>query len=244
MNIVIRRFVTIYGEPKTPNPSEFRAEYERALASYTEATLNRAVDTVVQEFRPFANQPWPAISDVIKAARKACEGTAADAKTEMDKIRFRVRKVNHQAKVSAAFWLERSPLGRQALLEGWARELWEWVTQVIANAQLEGRQLDQDAIRFDPERIAYAREHCQSGRLEHLDLWLIFGTEAKAIEWLKRRHGPDYQPRPPIKLQPRAKPAKLDWSRAGDGAFQRMQTTSKNRELHQGIAARITGERE
>lgn len=246
MNIVIRRFMVIYGEPKTPNPSEFRAEYERALSGYTESTLSRAVDHVVQEFKPFASQPWPAISAVIAACKKVCE-TTTDGKSEMDKIRAQIRETNRQAKARAAMWMERSPLGRQAILEGWPRELWNWVTQLYAKALTDGRRLDDEEIRFDPKRIEYARAHCSNQHWEKADLWVVFGTEEKALYWMKQRHGEDYEGPPQVAIQPRQNAKPHDWQRATATPFKAMQQASPNRELHREVSSitkRITGERE
>lgn len=242
----IERLYRIYGNPRTEDVPGFVGEYEKALNAFTPETLDRAINIVVQDFKPYANQPWPAISDLIKAARKTCEGTT-DGKGEMDKIRARVRDAQRDAKVRAAWWLERSQLGKQALMEGWPRELWEWVSQIYTTAILEGRNVDPERIRFDPDRIAYAREYCKSGLMILVDLMVIFGSREKALEVYQAVYGEEWtqpDPAPPQKPQGNV----IDWKRATAKPFRAMQATSPNTGLHRegggvsDLSKRITGE--
>lgn len=66
----IKRLFTLYGNPRTDYPDAFVSEYRSALGKYSPETLGKAIDAVRLEFKPYANQPWPAISDIIKHAKR------------------------------------------------------------------------------------------------------------------------------------------------------------------------------
>lgn len=76
---VIKRFWTLYGEPKTQDPDGFLAEYETALRGFTEPILRQAVDRVVKanEYRS-----WPMPGEVCKACADIGVEVGAKAKRE------------------------------------------------------------------------------------------------------------------------------------------------------------------
>lgn len=46
-NHFLRRMLTVFGEPKTDNVEAFLGEYERALGGYTEESLKRGADAII-----------------------------------------------------------------------------------------------------------------------------------------------------------------------------------------------------
>ena len=64
LTTVIRRFVLVYGEPKTNDIEGFYAEYQRALKGFSEAVLQAGVDDVI---RDHTFPTWPTVGEVYKA---------------------------------------------------------------------------------------------------------------------------------------------------------------------------------
>lgn len=66
-NILLSRFLTLYGEPKTDNVEAFFGEYEKALSGTAPDVLQGAADLVIreQEFRS-----WPTPGECVKACNK------------------------------------------------------------------------------------------------------------------------------------------------------------------------------
>lgn len=74
-DLVLARFLTLYGEPKTDNLEAFIAEYERALKGTARDILHLAADRVIklQEFRS-----WPTPGECVKAAQAEAERVAIE----------------------------------------------------------------------------------------------------------------------------------------------------------------------
>lgn len=72
-DLVLARFLTLYGEPKTDNLESFIGEYERALAGMSKEVLKGAADRVIraQEFRS-----WPTPGECVKACHAEAERIA------------------------------------------------------------------------------------------------------------------------------------------------------------------------
>ena len=67
-DLVLARFLTLYGEPKTDCLEAFIGEYESALTGYAPDVLRGAADRVIrdQEFRS-----WPTPGECVKACESA-----------------------------------------------------------------------------------------------------------------------------------------------------------------------------
>lgn len=72
-DLVLARFLTLYGEPKTDNLEAFIAEYESALAGMSREVLTGGANRVIraQEFRS-----WPTPGECVKACHQEAEHLA------------------------------------------------------------------------------------------------------------------------------------------------------------------------
>lgn len=61
----IERFLAMFGEPKTPNPSRFIEEYRKALRGIDGDVLDRAVDRIMRK-----TTFWPKPAEVIQEAHQ------------------------------------------------------------------------------------------------------------------------------------------------------------------------------
>ena len=73
--LMLSRFLTLYGEPKTDNLEAFFDEYERALKGTAREILQLAADRVIraQEFRS-----WPTPGECVKACQAEAERKAIE----------------------------------------------------------------------------------------------------------------------------------------------------------------------
>lgn len=73
--LVLARFLTLYGEPKTDNLESFIAEYEAALAGMGREVLISGANRVIraQEFRS-----WPTPGECVKACHAEAERMAIE----------------------------------------------------------------------------------------------------------------------------------------------------------------------
>jgi hypothetical protein len=62
---IIERFMAIFGEPKTPNPEVFLAEYADCMEGYDEAALRRAADRLIRS-KTF----WPRPAELLEEANR------------------------------------------------------------------------------------------------------------------------------------------------------------------------------
>ena len=71
--LMLSRFLTLYGEPKTDSLDGFFDEYERALRGFHREILQAAADMVIraQEYRS-----WPTPGECVKACHVAAEKAA------------------------------------------------------------------------------------------------------------------------------------------------------------------------
>lgn len=61
---LISRLMTVYGEPKTDDPTGFLMEYQKALGGYPDEILDRTGDVVIRTIGPF----WPKPAESVKIA--------------------------------------------------------------------------------------------------------------------------------------------------------------------------------
>lgn len=64
---VIKRLSNVYGAPNTADQESFYDEFCKALKGYSEALLEKAIDTVVKE-RTFPG--WPVVGEVVEAVNR------------------------------------------------------------------------------------------------------------------------------------------------------------------------------
>ena len=76
--IVVKRFISVYGTPDTPDPKGLIAEYNRALSGTDVALLQRAIDKAIDKH---AYRNWPTIGE--------CKGMIAVVAAELDADRRR-----------------------------------------------------------------------------------------------------------------------------------------------------------
>lgn len=70
VEIMLSRFATLYGEPKTPNVDAYMAEYVAALKGTSPAVLREATDHLVRTNR---HRSWPTIGDCTAACTDAAD---------------------------------------------------------------------------------------------------------------------------------------------------------------------------
>lgn len=82
--VVLSRFLTLYGEPKTDNVAAFLDEYERSLGHFSAEVLRRAANKVIDD-QVF--KAWPTPGECRKAAEHAAQlmPRSAPSQAELDK---------------------------------------------------------------------------------------------------------------------------------------------------------------
>lgn len=65
---LIQRFIAVFGEPKTPNPEEFLAEFAKAIAGWKLHVLDQVGDEIIR-----SNQFWPKPAEVNDKASALAE---------------------------------------------------------------------------------------------------------------------------------------------------------------------------
>lgn len=85
-DLVLARFITLYGDPKTDSIENYVAEYEKALGSYSGKVLTMAADLVIkkQEFRSWPT-PGECVTAAIYAQMIVVDPKPAPSQSELDK---------------------------------------------------------------------------------------------------------------------------------------------------------------
>jgi hypothetical protein len=65
--LVIDRFANLYGAPETEDPSQFMAEYSRALSGFPAAVIKSAIDRIIDENE---YRFWPTVGTCKKACQR------------------------------------------------------------------------------------------------------------------------------------------------------------------------------
>ncbi len=120
-SIVFRRFLSVFGEPKTANPEAMFEEYERALSGNKDEVLHRAVDML---FKKSKFRSWPTIGECVDAVRAAAAIKSGQNKAERP-FEERYPEWSTQA-FDVADRMVKCALGKQALNEGWLLGLHEF----------------------------------------------------------------------------------------------------------------------
>ena len=117
--------------------------------------------------------------DSIVAERKAAERQSAHAQPGVvrsaDEFMERLKREKDDAQAWARDWLRQTPLGREALADGWARALYNIVWQIKLAWTRDGKACDFHDIKLDDlatdslrgeKLIAYFRRYCRAPDVE------------------------------------------------------------------------------
>lgn len=81
-NALLKKLITLYGEPKTDDPLDFLAEYADALRGFDDATMKAAANKIAKS-RMVSS--WPTIGECIEACKQA-EGVAKFSSVALEPI--------------------------------------------------------------------------------------------------------------------------------------------------------------
>lgn len=73
--LIIQRFLTLYGPPKTNDKKAFFAEYQRALGGVEPGILKAAADKAIDGH---TYPSWPTIGEVVEAVKSVAEQRAME----------------------------------------------------------------------------------------------------------------------------------------------------------------------
>lgn len=127
MQSFLAPLLAVLGEPSTPDPDRFLAEYGRELSMYSAAELSKAASVVMRSHKGPAR--WPRLADCVDACNDARE-------------RVHASRPAHRGGVSIETWEARlasaerqivCPMGLTAAREGWVLGLRDFV---VANNRL------------------------------------------------------------------------------------------------------------
>jgi hypothetical protein len=136
----LRRFMAVYGEPRTPDPDEFLTEFAACLEGCDASALRKATDRLIRK-----SSFWPKPAEVLEAV----SSILAERDRQMETTR-RPPNVHEQFKLATG--LVQGPLGKIAARDGWVRGLWDFCR---VHERLPGE-------REQREIIASAREHVET----------------------------------------------------------------------------------
>ena len=121
-NILVQRFLNMFGEPDCPNVAAYVAEYVTALDGFGAKELDAAASSIIRNppkrMRKLGH--WPSVEECVQAAAKARQAS----KTVPKDNRHPEESREAYAYADAAIM---SPLGRQAAAEGWVGALHDWL---------------------------------------------------------------------------------------------------------------------
>lgn len=174
-DVVVRRFVTVFGEPKTDNSSAMVAEYERALHGNSPEVLNRAVDRLLRKTK---FRVWPTIGECMDAVQAA----ATEAKSQSSQVRpeqpFSATYPEWSDEAFAiADRMVRCKLGKAALEQNWLLGLHEFIRKE--------RRYPNGSEQKNIIRIARLIDRCASGQ-EHMGV-MHEGLKKLAVSFVERR---------------------------------------------------------
>ena len=122
-DVVIRRFVTVFGEPKTDNSSAMVAEYERALRGTSPEVLQRAVDKLLRKTK---FRVWPTIGECMDAVREAISDARAVSGKSREPSGPSYPERSDKA-FAVADRMVKCQLGKAALAQDWLLGLHEFI---------------------------------------------------------------------------------------------------------------------
>lgn len=122
-SVVIKRFLTVFGPPKTDNVEAMFAEYERALARNSTEVLHRAVDKILRKTKFRA---WPTIGECVDAVQSAAGDLNEPLKDRAERAFDEKYPEWSTQAFDVADRMVKCALGKQALDEGWLLGLHEF----------------------------------------------------------------------------------------------------------------------
>lgn len=163
--------IAVLGEPNTPDPERFLAEYARMLRGYGAQELADAADHVLATYKGPAR--WPRIPDCIEAAEQARE------RLKFKRGQKQATEEDYFSKANAA---ERammdSQIGHAAAREGWANGLRDFI--------IEKRRLPQHHEIHRMKENAEFMDRCAAGTI---DMGIMHNSLQKlAQKMVDRRH--------------------------------------------------------
>ena len=174
-DVVIRRFVTVFGEPKTDNSSAMVAEYERALHGTSPEVLHRAVDKLLRKTK---FRVWPTIGecmDAVQAAAEEVRSQSSQARPDQPFVET-YPEWSDEAFVIADRMV-RCKLGKAALEQDWLLGLHEFIRKERRYPSgNEQKEIIRQTRRLD---------RCASGQ-EHMGM-MHEGLKELAVSFVERR---------------------------------------------------------
>jgi len=135
----LRRFMAVYGEPRTPDPDEFLTEFAACLEGCDASALRKATDRLIRK-----SAFWPKPAEVLEAV----SSILAERDRQAESTR---RPPTVQEQFRRATGLIQGPLGKTAARDRWVRGLWDFCR---IHERLPGE-------REQREIIGHAREHVE-----------------------------------------------------------------------------------
>lgn len=143
--------IAVLGEPNTPDPERFLAEYGRMLRGYGAQELAEAADHILATYKGPAR--WPRIPDCIEAAEQARERLAFKRKQS------KPVEDDYFARANAAeMAMIDSQISHAAAREGWANGLRDFI--------MEKRRLPQEHEIYRLKENAEFIDRCAAGTID------------------------------------------------------------------------------
>lgn len=123
-SVVIKRFLTVFGPPKTDNVEAMFAEYERALARNSTEVLHRAVDKILRKTKFRA---WPTIGECVDAVQSAAGDLNEPSRDRAERAFDEKYPEWSKEAFAIADRMVKSKLGKAALHQDWLLGLHEFI---------------------------------------------------------------------------------------------------------------------
>lgn len=75
-NVLLKKLITLYGEPRTDDPMDFLAEYANALRGFDDATFKAAANRIAKTRMV---STWPTIAECLEFCRQCEAGSKFSA---------------------------------------------------------------------------------------------------------------------------------------------------------------------
>lgn len=156
---ILSPMFALYGPLETDDADMVMDLYERALAGYANATLQRAFLDVSRSYFPSKRNPHPAPAMFVRACEKIVE-EVSDGRPDED-ARTKAAAVSAEDRAAAKLYLHTNPssLIDMAINNGWSRSLEDLARSVIRKFRLaNGRRpssAEMHAFRISKEDVKY-----------------------------------------------------------------------------------------
>jgi hypothetical protein len=177
-----------FGKPKVEDSrlGDFIEELDRALGGYSELDLDDAASYLIDHSK---YRSWPLIGEMREATKIARNrrATAYQSRQQPTSTKSKEDPARLEARRWSGQWMATNPLGRQALIERWGRQLFQLLVQKhLLNAKT-GKP-DLEAISFTPQDLKYYRQFNRRPMesMELCDLSVIFGSRDEGLRWQEK----------------------------------------------------------